>query len=1152
VNYSIVFAGKRSERNKAFEYLQKRGEVYFSIDMNTRSKIKDLTLIVSLDKIDGNKIYAYANEDEFNRFLKFNLDYQVLTPPGELLVNPKMSDFEDPNNRDWNAYPTYQGYVNLLSQFESSYPDICKVEDLGPSGVASKNHRIYAVKITDNIDQDEAEPGLILNATIHGDETLGYVMMLHFIDTLLSNYSSDPEIKNLVDNIETWILPLCNPDGTYPYGDSSVNQARRYNLANNWDLNRNNPCPCLQGNHQLYGLYSYYAAETQARLDFENQHNFALGADIHGGVEAVVWPFQALYLRHTDENWFKFIAHEYVDQVHDACNNNGYMTSLGGDGMGHGYTELYEAHGTISDSRPFFQQCRTLYLELSVRKNLPAPDLLRHWEYNYRSLFAFLEQAFNGIQGTVTDSKTGGPLHAKVYIENHDKDNSHVYSNLPHGDYYRPIIAGTYDITFSSDGYHPKTIENVIVENNKATILNVELISNLSISITKPQGNETLYVGEVYPISWLSHSSVGDVRIDYSINTGSDWSMVVDRTVNDGSHPWTIPDEPSTSCLLRIYEIDDNYPSDTSDYTFTISTPVIELTSPNGGETLYEGDEETITWENKGLVGNVDIEYSIDNGQNWLTIASNVVNSGTHPWTIPGNPSSSCLLRVSETADGDPVDVSDSVFTISSPIIVLSSPNGGEAWYIGKSYTITWSTRGFVGDVKIEYSTDSGTNWIAVINSTANDGSHLWTIPDDPSMTCKIRISEAYDGDPADESDGVFIIEIEPSIALTFPVGNEVLYIDSMYTIRWTTIGRVGDVRISSWYTITNQTENDGLYEWLIPDVTPGAYIMRISEAADGVPSFVSDSIFIEYAPKITVSHPNGGEILYIGMVYKVQWVNTGSVGDIRIDYSTDNGTEWKTVVSRITNTASYNWKIPDDESEQCLIKVSEASNGDIVDISDISFSIAPPYIEVSSPNGGEVLLSGYTHYVTWEGKGFTGDVRIDYSADNGTNWMAVINKTANDGSHAWMVPNNPSANCKIRISEVTNSNPFDESDSPFKIEFGTAIQNTKPNAFNGSFDIIPNPVDKGTSQEVSFYITSAVEIKEAIVKVYDAVGNELFILSENNQLISNTKYLLGTWNLRAKTGKLVSDGLYMAILKIKNNVGEIYVVKKMIGVIKK
>jgi len=43
---------------------------------------------------------------------------------------------------------------------------------------------------------------------------------------------------------------------------------------------------------------------------------------------------------------------------------------------------------------------------------------------------------------------------------------------------------------------------------------------------------------------------------------------------------------------------------------------------------------------------------------------------------------------------------------------------------------------GTIANVKIEYSTNAGSNYSTVIASTANNGSYSWTVPNAPSVNC--------------------------------------------------------------------------------------------------------------------------------------------------------------------------------------------------------------------------------------------------------------------------------------------------------------------------------------------------------------------------------------------------------------------------------
>jgi hypothetical protein len=112
----------------------------------------------------------------------------------------------------------------------------------------------------------------------------------------------------------------------------------------------------------------------------------------------------------------------------------------------------------------------------------------------------------------------------------------------------------------------------------------------------------------------------------------------------------------------------------------------------------------------------------------------------------------------------------DEYVAATTESITVTSPNGGETWSTGSSYSITWTSTGSVGNVKIQYSTNNGSTWKTIISTTANDGAYSWTIPDSTNMvssSCLVRISEASDGIPSDTSNKVFSIVAPPEISLS-------------------------------------------------------------------------------------------------------------------------------------------------------------------------------------------------------------------------------------------------------------------------------------------------------------------------------------------------------------------------------------------------
>jgi hypothetical protein len=459
------FQGNENTLNQLFS---KKSEVYFRFTIGSKEEIHKLTKTISIDNVKGDTVWGYANRKEFSRFIELGYKYTLLPNPGDL-IHPVMVDKIDLKSRqNWDYYPTYNAYLDLLTQFKAAHPDICKIDTIG---VLASGRMLLAVKISDNVNVEEGEPEFLYTSSIHGDEVCGYVLMLHLIDYLLTNYGTDTRVTNMVNNMVIWINPLANPDGTYHGGNNTVNGATRYN-ANGVDMNRNYPDP-EDGQHPDGEAWQ---PETVFFMNFASAHHLVMSANFHGGAEVVNYPWDTWAKLHPDNNWWVNVSREYADTVH--AHSSGYLTDLN-NGITNGYA-WYEVAGGRQDYMNYFQHCREVTIELSSTKLLPASQLESHWNYNYRSFLNYIEQASYGITGTVTDSLTGEPLKAKVFIQNHDVDSSYVYSSATMGDYHRPIKAGSYTVVFSAHCHYSKTIQNVAVTDLNATVLNVQLQSENS------------------------------------------------------------------------------------------------------------------------------------------------------------------------------------------------------------------------------------------------------------------------------------------------------------------------------------------------------------------------------------------------------------------------------------------------------------------------------------------------------------------------------------------------------------------------------------------------------------------------------------------------------------------------------------------------
>jgi len=481
------------------EIFGKRVEIYFKFK-NQNYDLNALSRIVSIDAIDGVEVYAYANKAEFESFLKHVDDFELLPKPGELLKDPKMLDVVKIREiNDWDFYPTYGAYIDMMNQFASTYPDICEVFSIGQS---TQGREIMMAKISKNVGVREAEPQFLYTGTIHGDETAGYILLLRLIDYLLSNYGTDTKVTNLLDNVEIWINPNSNPDGTYAGGNHTVNGATRSN-ANGVDMNRNYPDPEDGPNPDG----NAWQPETILFMQLAEANNFTMSANTHGGAEVLNYPWDTWSRLAADNDWWIFVCRQYVDTVHLYSPAN-YMSGFN-NGITNGYA-WYSISGGRQDYMNYFHQCREVTLELSNTKLLPPSQLNNHWNWNYRSLLNYIEQSTYGINGIVTDKDTGEPLRAMVTITGHDIDSSMVFADAQTGFYQRLLETGTYNLTFSAPGKYPATVQNVYVSRYNTVTVNVELdagalmadftASSTTVTIGTPVNFTDLSYGN--PVSW--------------------------------------------------------------------------------------------------------------------------------------------------------------------------------------------------------------------------------------------------------------------------------------------------------------------------------------------------------------------------------------------------------------------------------------------------------------------------------------------------------------------------------------------------------------------------------------------------------------------------------------------------------------------------
>jgi photosystem II stability/assembly factor-like uncharacterized protein len=677
---------------------------------------------------------------------------------------------------------------------------------------------------------------------------------------------------------------------------------------------------------------------------------------------------------------------------------------------------------------------------------------------------------------------------------------------------------GTYIWTINETPSNSCKVRLVSLENQNIISTSNNLFVIRGIKIIAPNGGENWIIGTQKTITW-SIGGIDQVKIELSTNDGISWSVLTASVpASPSTYDFTVPNTPSTDCRIRISDVGTSGINDVSDFKFTLQGIVIQ--SPIGSEIWDISSSQSISWISAGVT-NLKIEYTTNNGTNWLVINPSVVAAnGIHNWTIPETPSNSCKVRLTSLENQSIISVSNDLFVIKG--IKITSPNGGEEWIIGTQKDITWFSGG-IDQVKIEYTTQNNINW-TLIEATipANNGIYSWTIPGPPSTQCRVRITDINNSLFSDFSEAIFRISEAPAITVTSPTSGELWIAGRQDTISWSSINVPGNINIklstdngSSFTVLQTNIPNDGIEVITVPNSPSQNCKIRIESYNDPTIQGENDGNFTIVAPLITVNSPNGGEIYLVGTEHSITWT-TQYVDKVKIEFSINAGSDWILIADSVDAiSGSYNWMVPDNQSTNCKVKISDINSLAFFDLSNSVFRIGAPSVRVTSPNGGEVYHSGTTQAIEWISD-LIDAVKIEYTSDNGGSWILVDSAVVSTGSYNWLIPHISSAQCRVRIMDILDELIYDISDSVFYIDpVGIDdLVNSIPTEF-ALYQNFPNPFNPVTR----IYYAVPKE-SQVTIKLFNMLGEEIQTLV--NEMKSTGNYWVDL------DGKQLQSGIYI------------------------
>ncbi len=454
------------------------------------------------------RVLGTARRDN-KRFVEEGLDILAAHPSGwtDLAVTPEALEWlknegynvtliEAPPRSVPSYFHRYGQMLSILQGYANSYPEITKLIDIGDGwgkiydDPDYPSYDIWALKISDNPDVDEPEPVILYTGVHHAREPATLEICLGIIDHLLSNYGTDPDVTRWVNEHETWVVPLVNPDGHWCCTDMDWTDWRKNARDNDnngrptapffwWypdgvDLNRNydwewggEGASHSQDSEVYCGPSPFSEPETQAMRDFQRTHLPVFTIDYHSYSELVLWPYgYSDYCEAPDDELLGEIATQIAYRI-PAWGGGHYTPEQS--------NQLYPASGTSSDWE-YGELNIFAYVVETCTSFYPGENELNHAIQGNIQGAMYLQERVDGpgIRGTVRVN--GQPAEATITIIGLDDppNNTPRHSHPTVGDYYRILAPGTYDIRYEVPGWDPYIAEDVVVPSNTHVTIDVD------------------------------------------------------------------------------------------------------------------------------------------------------------------------------------------------------------------------------------------------------------------------------------------------------------------------------------------------------------------------------------------------------------------------------------------------------------------------------------------------------------------------------------------------------------------------------------------------------------------------------------------------------------------------------------------------------
>ena len=339
-----------------------------------------------------------------------------------------------------------------------------------------------------------------------------------------------------------------------------------------------------------------------------------------------------------------------------------------------------------------------------------------------------------------------------------------------------------------------------------------------AVIITSPNGNQSNYRScTASSITWEGDAT-NSYKIELSVDSGQTYSVIKSNYTSSSlshNYSWTIPNSPSSNCLVRVTANNNADYTDVSDAVFEI-LPSVELLTFKYGGTISAGTSHAILWNGFLTSNTYNISYSPNNGTSWVPIVTNYSSTtGSYNWSVPASLNgSSVLVKVTDYNNSCKSDESElPMKVLANPLIAVqdfASPLSSCG-----TDTVKWTSSAGVDSVNILLSKDYGATWSALATgiTSSSTGVNEWYWSKNNYTTPKSLLKVVQSSNPQTYDHTDSLVNVSNGISLEITASQQLPCSGDTVTLSITGAAGLDSLKWSSGETLsTIQVTSSGTY----------------------------------------------------------------------------------------------------------------------------------------------------------------------------------------------------------------------------------------------------------------------------------------------------------------------------------------------------